>query len=382
MKGRGVRICDATEMQNVNGPDVGAKSRFVVVDAVGVTEQDFCDSPPLDRAPSVPLKALLDHVKAGGADPDYVSTLAARLLRLAKDATATDVAKIRAAAGGRSIEALAQELVCAGDSERVHAKAKEKAAAGGAALPQGWHPTETQLGDAAWELGRAAVKPFHDPRLRDAILEARRQDEMLLDEENQDVLLFSGAPEAQEQAARTYIEEFEQYLATHKSEIDALRFYFSIPQAKRPGYAEVKALAQVLRDAPEHFTTERVWRCYAQVRPRVVRSRRTADQLADVISLVRFAVHKDDELAPYADRVRERFERWMDAKRTAGKAFTKEQAAWLEAIRDHIATSVDITADDFDATPFAERGGIGAAARVFGGQIAPLLRELNEALAA
>jgi type I restriction enzyme R subunit len=168
MKGRGVRICDATEMQNVNGPDVGAKSRFVVVDAVGVTEQEFCDTKPLDRAPSVPLKALLDHVKAGGADPDYVSTLAARLLRLAKDATATDVARIRAAAGGRSIEALAQELVSAVDAERVHAKAKEKAVGGGAPLPEGWHPTETQLGDAAWELGRTAVKPFHDPKLRDA----------------------------------------------------------------------------------------------------------------------------------------------------------------------------------------------------------------------
>src|SRR5689334_17570129 len=205
---------------------------------------------------------------------------------------------------------------------------------------------------------------------------------MLLDEENQDVLLFSGAPEVQEKAARSYVEEFEQYLATHKAEIDALRFYFSIPQAKRPGYAEVKALAQMLRDAPEHFTTERVWRCYAQVRPTSVRSRRAADQLADVISLVRFAVHKDDQLAPYADRVRERFGQWMESQRAAGRMYTREQTAWLEAIRDHIATSVEITADDFDATPFAERGGIGAAARVFGGMIAPLLRELNEVLAA
>ena len=50
---------------------------------------------------------------------------------------------------------------------------------------------------------------------------------------------------------------------------------------------------------------------------------------------------------------------------------------WLEAICDHVAMSVEITPDDFDATPFAERGGLGAAARAFGGQIAPLLRELR-----
>lgn len=381
MKGRGVRICSETEMKSVT-PDAGAKTHFVVVDAVGVTEQEFFDAPPLDRAPSVSLKALLDHVKTGGADPDYVTTLAARLLRLAKDVTPADAERIQKAAGGKSIEALAQDLVGTLDRDALHARAREKAAAGSAPLPTAWHPTELQLEDAAWDLGRAAVTPFHDPKLRDAILHARRQDEMLLDEENQDVLLFSGAPEAQENAARTYVEDFEQYLATHRTEIDALRFYYSVPQAKRPGYDEVKTLAQALRDAPEHFTTDRVWRCYAQVRPKKVRPRRAADQLADVISLVRFAVQKDEDLAPYADRVRERFDRWREAQRAAGRTFTTEQTTWIEAIRDHIATSVEITQEDFDATPFAERGGLGAAARAFGGQIAPLLRELNEVLAA
>lgn len=385
MKGRGVRICDKTEMQSVT-PDAGAKTHFVVVDAVGVTECDLTDSPPIDRAPSVSLKALLDHVKAGGADPDYVSTLAARLLRLAHDVTSIDADRIQQAAGGKSLAALAQDLVGVLDPNRLLSRAREKAAtavgAGGPSLPADWRPTETQLNDAAWDLGRVAVKPFHDPVLRDAIIAARRQDEMLLDEENQDVLLFSGSPAAQEKAARTYVEEFEHYLATHKAEIDALRFYYSIPHAKRPGYEEVKALALALRDAPEHFTTDRVWRCYSQVRPKNVRPRRAADQLADVISLVRFAVRTDDQLAPYADRVRERFDRWMDAQRAAGRKFTAEQTVWLEAIRDHVATSVEITTDDFDATPFAERGGLGAAARVFGGQIAPLLKELNEVLAA
>ena len=384
MKGRGVRTCGETEMKNVT-PDAGAKEYFVVVDAVGVTEHDFVDSPPLDRAPSVSLKALLDHVKAGGADPDYVSTLAARLVRLNQHVTPTDAARIHEAAGGRSIESLAQDLVGALDPDRILACAREKAAAaagtGAAPLPKDWHPTEAQVGDAAWELGRAAVKPFHDPALREAILGARRQDEMLLDEENQDVLLFSGAPAAQEQAARTYVEDFERYLAAHQAEIDALRFYYSIPQAKRPGYEEVKALAQALRDAPEHFTTDRVWRCYATVRPKKVRPRCAEEQLADVISLVRFAVQRDDELAPYADCVRERFDRWLAAQRGAGRTFTAEQTKWLGAIRDHVATSVEITTEDFDTTPFAERGGLGAAAKAFGGQIGPLLRELNEALA-
>jgi type I restriction enzyme R subunit len=205
---------------------------------------------------------------------------------------------------------------------------------------------------------------------------------MLLDEENQDVLLFSGSPAAQEEKARSYVENFEKYLAAHRAESEALRFYFSIPQARRPGYSDVKALRDALRDAPEHFTTDRVWRCYEKVQPKIVHPRRAADQVADLIALVRFAVKRDDELVPYADRVRERFDHWIQRQRAAGRTFSPEQTAWMEAIRDHVATSVEITTDDFDGTPFAERGGLGAASRAFGGQIAPLLRELNEVLAA
>jgi type I restriction enzyme R subunit len=174
MKGRGVRVCSATEMQNVNGPDVGAKTGFIVVDAVGVTEQEFIDSCPLDRAPSVSLKALLDHVKAGGADPDYVSTLAARLVRLAKDVTPKHAKRIREAAGGRSIEALAQDLVAALDPDRIHAKARAKAGGGNLLCPRTGIRARRNSLTRAWELGRAAVVPFHEPSLREAILDARR----------------------------------------------------------------------------------------------------------------------------------------------------------------------------------------------------------------
>lgn len=77
-------------------------------------------------------------------------------------------------------------------------------------------------------------------------------------------------------------------LAANRAEIDALRFYFSVPHANRPGYDEVKGLARALRDAPAHFTTDRLWRCYERVRPERFRPLRRADQLADVVSLVRF----------------------------------------------------------------------------------------------
>jgi type I restriction enzyme R subunit len=51
-------------------------------------------------------------------------------------------------------------------------------------------------------------------------------------------------------------------------------------------------------------------------------------------------------------------------------------------MRDHIATSVEMTVEDLDYAPFAEEGGRGRAAEVFGGDVRSLLDELNEALAA
>jgi type I restriction enzyme R subunit len=126
-----------------------------------------------------------------------------------------------------------------------------------------------------------------------------------------------------------------------------------------------------------------VWRAYEAARPRKVRPRRAADCLADVISLVRFAVRKDDELAPFADGVRTRFSAWLEHCLAAGRAFTEEQLRWLALIRDHVAASAEIASDDFELSPFVEEGGLGRAVRLFGQEHLPaLLEELNAEMAA
>ena len=51
-------------------------------------------------------------------------------------------------------------------------------------------------------------------------------------------------------------------------------------------------------------------------------------------------------------------------------------------IKDHITTSLEITADDFENVPFYERGGATKAYNVFGDRFNAILDELNEVLAA
>ena len=104
-------------------------------------------------------------------------------------------------------------------------------------------------------------------------------------------------------------------------------------------------------------------------------------QLADIVSLVRFAIGHDDELAPFAEQVEQRFRGWLAAQEIAGRPFTGEQRQWLEDIKNHIAGSVSIEPADLQYAPFAQRGGIGRAHALFGDALAPLLDELNLALA-
>jgi len=113
-----------------------------------------------------------------------------------------------------------------------------------------------------------------------------------------------------------------------------------------------------------------------------VKGRSQAGRFADLVALVRFALEQQPLLTPFADSVTERFNEWLMDKAKAGAVFTPEQLAWLNLIRDHIATSLSIEPEDLELSPFKTRGGLGKAHQLFGEQLPKLLDELNEVLAA
>src|ERR1019366_9182875 len=81
MKGRGVRVINPTDLQQVT-PDAKIKDHFVIVDAIGVTETPLMETKPLDRHPTIPLDRLLQDLAFGRRDPEIVSSVADRLARL------------------------------------------------------------------------------------------------------------------------------------------------------------------------------------------------------------------------------------------------------------------------------------------------------------
>jgi len=58
--------------------------------------------------------------------------------------------------------------------------------------------------------------------------------------------------------------------------------------------------------------------------------------------------------------------------------FTQEQLVWLEKMKDHIAESIELTTEDFDAVPFNQMGGLGKAGKVFGARFPGLLEKLGK----
>ena len=67
-------------------------------------------------------------------------------------------------------------------------------------------------------------------------------------------------------------------------------------------------------------------------------------------------------------------------KKQQGVTFTDEQLEWLKMIKDHIATSMSITKDDLEQTPFHNKGGLIKADKIFDGKIDKVMEELQEAL--
>jgi type I restriction enzyme R subunit len=383
MKGRGVRSLDAESLKKVSNSAEGAKTHFVLIDAVGVEKSLKTESRPLERKPTLSLDSLLKGVAVGARDPDTVLSLGNRLVRLAKQLDDKGLAKIKQASGGLGLQDLARGLVQALDPDRVVADALHTAKAAGITRSEATL-TEAELDAARRKRVDAACQPFDAPALREHIESARREREQLIDHVNTDVVTRSEFAAQAQANAEAAVGKFREFLENHRDEIAALGFFYAQPYSRRDLTLEmIEDLHDALSRPPLMLTTEKLWSAYARVQETKVRGNGVRRQLTDLVSLVRFALGMDEELRPFADSVDKRFADWVfrhNARRAT--AFTPEQMEWLRLVKDHIASSCRIERDDFDYAQLAGKGGLQKAWNVFGGQLDELLAEMNEELVA
>ena len=375
MKGSGVRVISETEMEQVN-PGIKRKNRFVIIDAVGVCEQDLTDSRPLEKKRTVTFDKLLDAIALGNREPEVLESLAGRLVRLEKRFDEALAAEVRSTAKGQTLCEIAQTLLTATNPDNVETKAKE-------GKDQYFQPTEKDLQTAQAKLMQEAVAPLaSNPALRQLLIKIHQTSEQVIDVITRDRVLFAGASQQTTQNAEQVITSFRDYIEKHKAEITALQLLYSRPYRHRLTEPMLKELEKKLREQHAAWTEDRLWDAFAAVAPKKVKGRSQAGRFADLVALVRFALEREQVLEPFAQTVNQRFIEWIERNIAKDIMFTPEQRAWLELIRDHIATAISIEPNDFNYAPFSQRGGLGKAHQLFGNDLPKLLDELNEVLAA
>lgn len=383
MKGRGTRVLTPTDLQAVSGADADAKTHFVIVDAVGVCESDKTDSRPLDRQPTAKLPQLLLGVALGKRDEDTLTTLAARLARLDRAVTPEQRRELSEVAGGATLSELAGALLRSVDRDVIEVEAKARLrppdAPKDAWFPE---PTTEQLEAVKKALVGRACAPFENPAVRDALGEAKRETEQTIDDVTLDAVVGQGFDAAAKERATSLLQSFRDYIEANKAEITALQILYSRPYRQRLTEPLLKELERKLRDNHAAWTEDRLWEAFKTATPQNVKGRSQVGRFADLVALVGFALEQQPVLEPFAESVRRRFDSWLAQKVSAGTLFSGDQLAWLELIRDHIATSLSIEPEDFGYAPFNQRGGLGRAHQLFGTDLGRLIAELNEALAA
>jgi type I restriction enzyme R subunit len=128
------------------------------------------------------------------------------------------------------------------------------------------------------------------------------------------------------------------------------------------------------------LTPELVWLAYGQLEKSKVKAAGPQKLLTNIVSLVRFALGKADILEPFGDVVDYRFNDWFIKQEVLGKRFTPEQKEWLNMIKEHITTSLNVDIDAFELSPFNQKGGAVKAYQLFGQDLNKMLEELNTVL--
>ncbi|MCP5550552.1 MAG: DEAD/DEAH box helicase family protein [Akkermansiaceae bacterium] len=374
MKGRGTRTLDEDSLKKVSSAAKTAKTRYVLVDAIGVTKSLKTASRPPITKPTTTFKDLAMEVVMGSSDADTVSSLAGRLARIDRHFTPAQKKEFEEKTGGVSLAQLTKNLFAAIDGEKIEQRALELAG-----LPEGTDPGDFKREQAQRELVAEAKAPLTGA-LVTHIVETCKKNLQTIDHHTIDVLLGAGWDSSATDEPKNQ-KDFETYLRDHKDELVALTLFYDQPQRRQEvTFAQIKAVLDHLKARAPHLAPLNVWQAYARL-DQVPATATPLSELTALVALIRRACGIDGKLTPFSDTVRRNYRDWI-LRKNAGRPLQPGQIAWLELIRDHIMTSHHLERDDLDYAPFDAQGGLGKMHQLFGHQMDALIDELNRELVA
>jgi len=166
---------------------------------------------------------------------------------------------------------------------------------------------------------------------------------------------------------------FRDYVCCHKAKLEALAILLDRPYGKRVTTAQLEALAVAATNENVFWTLEKLWRMFAG-------NAHSPSQLTDWIPIIRYAAGSKIPLETYRDGVQRRLIEWLERNLARDISFNAEQRHWFEVAADHFAVHLRLEIGDLDGETFTRHGGRKGANELFGNELAPLLKELSEAL--
>lgn len=374
MKGRGTRVLSNDVLKKVT-PDAVAKTRFVLVDAVGVTETDKTETKSLERKPSTALSKLMQQIAMGDRNADSLQTLGNRLIRLNFKLTEAQRKQVNKqlqhapepsdeSAHQTDLTLVASNLIRAGNADLLATKINAE---------YGAEETSEEQSHAVYQkIADEAVKPFHNPQLRDLIDTLRSNTDQIIDDSADNLINADYDTET----AQGIIKQYQQFIAANKDELDAIQLIYAKPyQQRHLSCQQIEGLAEAITQPPYNIAPLEVWKAYQQLEKDKVRGVPAKKMLTNIVSLIRFSTGLSEVLEPFPALVNQRFDNWLSQQ--PGK-FTPQQTEWLQHIKNQIAQNAELEMNDFDFIPVCvEQGGLLKAQDLFGEELPVIVRELN-----
>lgn len=371
MKGRGVRVMEKQAFNQVT-PNV-SKDRFIIVDAVGVLDnKNLNETTPLEQlGKKVSFEKLVKMFQYGKnkLEKEHVSSMASRLSRLEKKLNPEQNKEIKKITG-KKLSDFASEMVLAIDEDEIMKEAQKNF---------GYEPTKKQIEEVSKErIKETALSFTENTKFLERLPEIKKEVEMLIDL-TPDEIEEAGFSEDAKEKAREVVSSFKEFIEKNKQELEAIEILYK--EKGRIKWKDLKTLSDNIKSPPYGLTTSKLWKAYKNLEDGKVKGQTKADRIADFISLLKHEIKNTKELEPYNNTVEKRYNEWLATQKENGVKFTAEQMKWLEAIKDHIASSIEIEADDFeDNAKLQNMGGLGKAVKVFGGneEFGKMLIMINE----
>ena len=356
MKGRGCRTIPLADLRAVT-PNAVCKSKFILIDAVGVTESKKSVPPPLERKKSVPFKKLLEEAALGKSDYDTLSSLAARISALEKSMDEDSQAQLQQTCN-TTLKELANGLLDAIVPDKLSGKTAAEV---------------EQIQDNA-------IRPLTNPTLRGFLLDNARRAYMYVDDISPDTLTHFAPTTDRE---KEIIASLKEFIEKHKDELTALSIIYHRSYGKQHlTYDGIKELADALKNNTPTLDIPVLWGAFMRLEPtKVVNTKRPEKMLTNVIQLVRFALGQDTKLEPFDKVATQRYNLWLGRMKQRGVAFTPQQLDWLGEIKNFIVYNSSITERDIQET-LSDKGGLLKARQVFAPALPlpMLLADLNTTL--